>query len=159
MFPVIKRKQTGPTFVLGILGDYGRVESALARSIEHLEMIVRRADCRVVAAWDDRRWETAPLIQALGMRFPCGRLTVFCGDCPDQPAKLFSAAAERAEGEVLQFLWPGCLPRWEAVAAAYRELESEGLDWLGFAAPQAAQENCKVQREGVRSMFSGEDFP
>ena len=38
------------------------------------------------------------LIQALGMRFPCGRLTVFCGDCPDQPAKLFSAAAAARRG-------------------------------------------------------------
>ena len=32
--------------------------------------------------------------------FPQDRLTVFCGDCPDQPARLFSAAAERAAGRV-----------------------------------------------------------
>ena len=46
-----KRKHTSATFILAILGDYGRVESALARSIQCLEEIARRSDCRLVAAW------------------------------------------------------------------------------------------------------------
>ena len=88
MISRIKQKHADPTFILGILGDYGRVESALARSIENLERIVRRSDCRIVAAWEHRRWEAVPLVQTLGMRFPQDRLTAFCGDCPDQPATL-----------------------------------------------------------------------
>ena len=148
MISIIKRKYTAPTFVLAILGDYGRVESALARSIEGLEEIARRTDCHVVAAWEDRRWETVPLVQTLGMRFPQDRLTVFCGECPDQPARLFSAAANRAPGEILHFLWPGCLPQWDAVAAACRDLQGEELDWLGFVGPRAGvPELCSPGRK------------
>jgi len=132
MISMVKRKPARLTFVLGILGDYGRVESSLARSIERLETIARHTDCQIVAAWEDRRWETVPLVQTLGMRFPRDRLTAICGDCPDQPATLFSAAANRAAGEILHFVWPGCLPRWDAVAAACRDLEAGELDWLGF---------------------------
>ena len=140
MISIIKRKQTGPTFVLAILGDYGRVESALARSIQRLEEIARRSDCRIVAALEDSRWETVPLVQTLGMRFPEDRLTVVCGEYADQPARLFSAAAERAEGEFLQFLWPGCLPDLDAVNAACAAAEAEDLDWLAFAGPWPS--NC-----------------
>ena len=50
MTSFFKPKRSGPTFVLAILGDYGRVESALARSIERLEEIARRSDCKIVAA-------------------------------------------------------------------------------------------------------------
>jgi glycosyltransferase involved in cell wall biosynthesis len=137
MISIAKQNRRGPTFVLAVMGDYGRVESALARSIERLEAIAGRSDCRVVAALEDSRWETVPLVQTLGMRFPQDRIEVFCGNCPDQPARLFSAAADRAAGEVLQFLWPGCLPQWDALAAACRDLENGGLDWLAFVAPQA----------------------
>jgi glycosyltransferase involved in cell wall biosynthesis len=137
MISIAKPQQTSPTFVLAILGDYGRVESDLARSIERLEQIASRGECRIVAALEDSRWETVPLVQTLEMRFPEGRFTVFRGDCPDQPARLFSAAAERAAGDFLHFLWPGCLPRFREVAAACRELESEELDWLGFVDSRA----------------------
>ena len=137
MISLGKQRRRGPTFVLAILGDYGRVESALARSIERLEEIARRNDCRIVAALEDGRWQTVPLVQTLAMRFAQDRFQVFCGDCPDRPATLFSAAAARAEGEFLQFLWPGCLPQWNAVAAACRDLENGELDWLGFIGPQA----------------------
>jgi glycosyltransferase involved in cell wall biosynthesis len=137
MITSIHRKRAAPTFILGILGDYGRVESALARSIERLEEIAGRTACRIVAALEDSRWETVPLVQTLGMRFPEGRLTVHCGDYLDQPARLFSAAAERAEGEFLQFLWPGCLPNLDAVNAACSVAEARDLDWLAFAGPLA----------------------
>ena len=69
MISIIKRKHACPTFVLAILGDYGRVESALARSIQRLEEIAAGADCRIMAALEDPRWETVPLVQTLGMRF------------------------------------------------------------------------------------------
>ena len=114
------------------------MESALARSIERLEKIARRNDCRVVAAWEDRRWETVPLMQTLGMRFPEDRLTVFCGDCPDQPAKLFSAAADARQGrDPAVSSGRAACRSWDAVAAACRDLESGELDWLGFVGPQA----------------------
>ncbi len=148
MISFFKRKRSGATFVLGILGDYGRVESALARSVERLEEIARRADCRIVAAWDDSRWETVPLVQTLGMRFPRNRLTAFCGDCPDEPATLFSAAAARAEGEFLQFLWPGCLPDLDAVESACAAAAAQGLDGLGFVGSQTGlPEHCAPNGE------------
>ncbi len=100
MISFLQRKRSGPTFVLAILGDYGRVESALARTLACLEEIARRSDCQIVAALEDSRWETVPLVQTLGMRFPEQRLTVICGDYADQPARLFSAAAEHAEGRL-----------------------------------------------------------
>jgi glycosyltransferase involved in cell wall biosynthesis len=137
MISIPRRTQTCPTFVLAILGDYGRVESALARSIERLEQIVEQSDCRLVVAWDDSRWESVPLVQTLGMRFGRDRLTVFCGECPDQPAKLFSLAAQRAQSDVLHFVWPGCLPQWNRIVAACDRLHGEGLDWLGFIDPKA----------------------
>ena len=133
MISTIKQKHVDPTFVLAILGDYGRVESALARSIERLEEIALRSNCRIVAALEDPRWEIVPLVQTLGMRFPENRLTIVGGDYADQPARLFSAAAERAEGDFLQFLWPGCLPNLDAVSAACAAAEAEDLDWLAFA--------------------------
>ena len=124
------------------------METALARSIERLVEIVRRNDCRLVAAMEDRRWETVPLVQTLGMRFPRDRFDIFSGDCPDQPAKLFSAAADRAQSEILHFLWPGCLPQWDAVAAACRDLQSEELDWLAYVDPQGdVPELCSAEAE------------
>ena len=135
-----KRKHTSATFILAILGDYGRVESALARSIQCLEEIARRSDCRLVAALEDPRWETVPLVQTLGMRFPADRLTVVCGDYTDQPARLLSAAAERAEGDFLHFLWPGCLPDLDAVGAACAAAEAE--DSIGWPSPVTWPTNC-----------------
>jgi glycosyltransferase involved in cell wall biosynthesis len=133
MISLAKRKPVCPTFILAILGEYGRVESVLARTIERLEEIASNSDCRIVAALEDSRWETAPLVLTLGMRFPKGRLTVVRGDFADQPARLLSTAAERAEGDFLHFLWPGCLPDSEAVKAACAEAEEQDLDWLAYS--------------------------
>jgi glycosyltransferase involved in cell wall biosynthesis len=133
MISTRKQRYADPTFILGILGDYGCVESALARSIERLEETVSNSNCHVVAALEDPRWEAVPLVQTLGMRFPKHRLKVIAGDYSDQPARLFSAAALCAEGEFLQFLWPGCLPDRKAVMAACGTANAEDLDWLAFA--------------------------
>jgi glycosyltransferase involved in cell wall biosynthesis len=139
MISFIRQEQGGLTYVLAILGEYSRVESALARSIERLEQIVRDSDCRVVVVLEDPRWETVPLVQTLGMRFPEDRLKVICGEWADRPARLFTAAAEQAEGEFLAFLWPGCMPDHAAVVAACEAADQEGLDWLAFAGPLADQ--------------------
>jgi glycosyltransferase involved in cell wall biosynthesis len=128
-----KHRQACPTFILAVLGDYGRVESALANSIQRLEEIASRRECGIVVALEDPRWETVPLVQTLGMRLPENRLTVLCGSYADQPARLFSAAAEQAEGEFLQFLWPGCLPDADAASAACAAAGAEDLDWLAYA--------------------------
>ena len=139
MISIIKRKYTSPTFILAVLGDYGKVESALARTILRLEEIAGETDCRIVAALEDPRWEMTPLVQTLHMRFPKERLTVLCGDYSDQPAQLFSAAPPSAEGDFLQLLWPGCLPDFDAVKAASIAADDEDLDWLAFAGPMADQ--------------------
>jgi len=135
----IKQRHGNLTYILAVIGDYGRVESDLARSIERMEEAVRGSECRIIAALEDSRWKTVPLLQTLAMRLPEERLTVICGDCADRPARLFSKAVDHAESDFVQFLWPGCLPQLEAVAAACRDLEVEDLDWLAFAGALAEQ--------------------
>jgi hypothetical protein len=94
--------------------------------------MVRGSDCRVIAALEDRRWETVPLVQTLGMRFPRERFAVVRGNGDSIPADVFNAAIAEAQGEFLHFVWPGCLPDQTAVSAACTAAEVEDLDWLGF---------------------------
>jgi hypothetical protein len=173
--PLAEREEygAGPTFVLAVLGQYDQVQSSLAQTLERLEEAVVALDGRLIVGLEHRRWQTTPLMQTLGTRFPAGRLAVLTpekGDrhlLPERPAgcfaqkvpvpfflpgRLLTAAARQAGGGSLVFLWPGCLVHPKAVAAACRELADQGLDWLACVEPAVLQK-LAVSAEEIGEKF------
>ena len=83
-------------------------------------------------------------------RFPPDRLTVFCGNCPDQPAKLFCRRGS-GPGRRPLFSLAGLSAALATVATACRDLENGDLDWLGFVGPRAGMEElfCRKRKNFI----------
>jgi glycosyltransferase involved in cell wall biosynthesis len=145
--------KSGLAFVVGALGLYHRVESAFARTLRALENTLTPLDARLSVVLDDESWLSTPLVQTLELRFPADRLTVACAQRPASPAVLFNDGAERSRAERLMFLWPGCLPRLEAIAQACERMDQESLDWVAYLDSQVVRESQLQSHDLCRQYF------
>lgn len=139
-------------FVLAVMGRYHEVESPLAATVHHLQHGLASLDAALVVAFEDPRWLATPLAQTLRLRFPPDCVRTFCGSKPDIPAVLFNEAASRVQADHVVFLWPGCLPQFEAVCKASRRMNQANVDWLAYVEPRIT-EQLGVQPAGIDGKF------
>jgi glycosyltransferase involved in cell wall biosynthesis len=119
------------TIVLAVAGEYGRVEGGLAATINRLEKVVPDLKAELVIGFDSDHWRATPLMQSLGLRFAHADVAVAAAGGGGL-ARLFNEGAQKAAGDCIVFLWPGCTPDSKVMADAAGQLVGQRLDWLAY---------------------------
>lgn len=119
------------TFILAVAGEYNHVEGGLAKTISRLEQVIPELNAELVIGFDSDHWRATPLIQTAELRIASGEVVTVTTNS-DGLAGLFNKGAQKASGDCLVFLWPGCTPDSEAVASGVGRVAAERFDWLAY---------------------------